>query len=459
MFSLFLDQIRKIRHSGSFIRSVSITSFWNVLIIVVQFVLSPIVTRLYSPAEYGVFALISSIIVPITLVGSFKYSDAIVICETKQDRDSTVLLSLGLIAATSLLTFIVVLAGRDYILSYVGSAGLGNFILLIPVIICCSGIIEILLYLNVRNKKFSFNGFSGFAMNLSSRSFVIGYAFSMPAQAIGLIAGELFGKLTALLLLLGSIKSVGQKFIELIRSTSFSSLAYVARLYRRFPLYVMPANLINSFSGYLPIYFFKQQHFASSIIGAFALASSLLEIINRMLPYSVASIFFPKAVELKNKSMDELKSGVYKLYWMMLVASLVIFTGAALLAEIVFPFVFGDSWTAAGVFVSILCIQYAFNFVSLPISEVFKVIEKQRFLFVATILSIALKVMAIFIMVHYVADERQSIFWFSVTNAFGSIIPIVGIFYFLKFKLKQVVASLAATFVFLATVIVLINFK
>lgn len=459
MLSLFLDQIRKIRHNGSFIRSVSITSFWNVLIIVVQFVLSPIVTRLYSPAEYGVFALISSIVIPMTLVGSFKYSDAIVICETRQDRDSTVLLSLCLIAATTLLTFFVVLAGRDYILNYVGSVWLGNFILLIPLIICCSGLIEILLYLNVRTKKFSFNGFSGFAMNLSSRSFVIGYTFFMPAKAIGIIAGELFGKLTALALLLGSVKSLGNKFTQLINSARFSSLVYVARLYRHFPLYVMPTNLINSFSGYLPIYFFKEQHFAFSAIGAFALASSLLEIINKMLPYSVASIFFPKAVELKNKSMAELKSGVYKLYWMMLIASLVIFTGAALLAEIVFPFVFGESWTAAGVFVSILSIQYAFNFVSLPIAEVFKVIEKQRFLFVATILSIALKVVAIFILVQFIADEKQSIFWFSVTNAIGSIIPIVGIFYFLKFKMKQVLASLAATFVFLATVIVLLNFK
>lgn len=459
MFSQFLDQIRKIRHSGSFIRSVSITSFWNVLIIVVQFVLSPIVTRLYDPAEYGVFALISSIIVPITLVGSFKYSDAIVICETKQDKNSTVLLSFYFIVAISLLTFFVVLAGQDYILNYVGNVWLGNFILLIPVIVCCSGIIEILLYLNVRNKKFSFNGFSGFAMNLSSRSFVIGYTFFMPAKPIGLIAGELFGKLIALILLLGSVKSLASKLYDLIRSASFSSLGYVARLYKRFPLYVMPANLLNSFSGYLPIYFFKEQHFAISVIGAFALASSLLEIINKMLPYSVASIFFPKAVELKNKSMDELKSGVYKLYWMMLAASIVIFTGAAWLAEIVFPFVFGDTWRIAGVFVSILSIQYAFNFVALPISEVFKVIEKQRFLFVTTILSIALKVIAIFILVQYVADAKQSIFWFSVTNAIGSIIPIIGIFYFLKFKLRHVFASLAATFVFLATVIILLNFN
>ncbi len=453
-----LKQLRKINQSGSFIHSISVTSFWNILIIIVQFTLSPIVTRLYTPSEYGVFALISTIVVPLTMIGSFRYAEAIVICETRRDRNNTVLLSAYSVMTISVITFIIVLLGKEAIVVFVGDSGLGNFIYFIPLIVFFSGLVEILLCLNVSYSKFSYNGLTGFAMNVSSRVFTIGYTFFMQPKAVGLILGELVGKLTALTLLLSSAAKLQQKSIHLFKTTSFSGILYAMRLFKRFPLYVLPTNIVNTLSVYLPIYFLKAQ-FSLSVIGSYALASSLLEIINRLLPYSIATILFPRAVEWKRKSWAELTSGVYKLYWIMLTFALLIFTGSSLLAEIIFPFVFGESWNTAGVFISLLSIQYAFYFISLPISEVYKVIDRQNFLFIATLASIGLKVISILLLRHYLIGERESIFWFSVISSIGSIVPILGVFYFLNFKLKQVFASLAATFVFLATIIVLLNFK
>jgi O-antigen/teichoic acid export membrane protein len=458
MIYVIRNQLAKLGHGGSFIRNVSITSFWNILIICVQLILSPIVTRLYSPAEYGIFALVSAIITPIAMIGTFRYADAIVICETKRDRNNTVALSLGLIAFISLATFITILLAKGRVLNFIEAIWLGNFVYLIPIIVCFSGMIEILLCLNVSDKKFSYNGFAGFAMNLSARGFTAGYTLFMPAKALGLIVGEFMGKSTALILLVSSLGNLKQKLTNLVLSVSFSGIVNVIRLFQRFPLYVLPVNIINSLSSYLPLYFLKTQ-FALSVVGSYALASSLLEIINRLLPYSVASIFFPKAVELKQKSMSELMSGLYKLYWMMLVSSLIIFTGAALLAEVVFPFAFGKSWVMAGTFISLLSIQYAFNFVSLPISETYKVVGQQKLLFLTTMVSIALKIIALLILSYFLTTEKVSIFWISLSGAVGSIIPIVGIFFFFKFKLRQIVGSLLATFIFLAVIIVLMNFS
>lgn len=441
MLQKIIAELRKINNPGSFVRNVSIASSWNTVIILIQLVLSPIITRLYAPSEYGIFALFNSIILNITLISSFRYTDAIIVAETRHQRYNIIFLCIILLFLVSTTTFLVVFSFQDSIIQFLGSQRLGNFVFVIPGAVLIGGIIEILLSINVSRRKFSSNGFSGFVLNLISRVATILYTTVAPAKAFGLIGGDLLGKIASIIALILSFNNILKKIKSFLATISAYGVKSVAKIYRKFPFYVLPNNIIISLSGHLPIYFLQAQ-FDSIIVGSFALASSLLEIINRLIPYSVASVFFPKAMELKKNSPEKLFAGVYKLYWLMLLVSVFIFSFITIIGESVFPWIFGDSWHLAGKFLALLCVQYAFNFVAVSLTEIYKVIEKQKFLLTTTMFAVIFKVLVIYIIIAFRLDANYALVLFGVAGAMGSILQIGGIFYIFSYRKLEVIFSL-----------------
>lgn len=453
MLQKIITELRKINNPGSFVRNVSIASSWNTAIILLQLVLSPIITRLYAPSEYGLFALYNSIVLNIILLSSLRYTDAIVVVETRHQRNNIVFLCINLLFLVSSIVFLTVYLFQDLIIRFIDSSRLGSFVYIIPFAILVGGIIEILLLVNVSRRKFYTNGFSGFILNLISRATTIGYGTFAPAKAIGLVGGDLLGKIASIIALMFSFNKISKSIKYFLTSISLKEMKSVAKMYVRFPFYILPNNIIISLSGHLPIYFLQVQ-FDSAVVGSFALASSLLEIINRLIPYSVASVFFPKAMELKKFSEEKLFAGVYKLYWLMLVVSIIIFSFIAILGESIFPWIFGDSWLLAGKFLSLLCIQYAFNFVAVSLAEIYKVIDKQKFLLVTTVLAVFLKIFVIYLIIALRLDASFALILFGVAGALGSILQVTGIFFIFNYRKWKVLFS----FIFMMLVLLLFNY-
>jgi O-antigen/teichoic acid export membrane protein len=450
-------QVNKIRQEGTFIRYVSIVTSWNIAISLVQFALSPIITRLYSPEQYGVFAVFNTIVTNLVLIGSLRYNEAIVVTETPEHRNNAILLSLLSIAGVSFLASATVFLTSDYILQFIGVSWPDYLLYLIPVATLLGGGLEILISTNVSRKKFLNNGLSGFSLNLLSRGFNIFYALNIQARSIGLVWGDIAGKIAGISVALFSFGNLKNRTREFYETVSWNGVKRVAYLYKNFPFYTLPTNLLLLLSGHLPIYFFQIQ-FTSQAVGNYALSSSLLEIVNRLIPYSIAGVFLPKAMELKKMSLQHLAESTYKLYWAMFWMALIIFSGFALLGKIVFPFVFGESWQTAGIYVAILSLQYAINFIAISLSDVYKVLSRQRIYLNAIIFSVVLKFGTLFLTTWFSLNEKYALLWFCVAGCIGSMVQIVGIFNALNFRIFKISLSLILLITVLTTIIFMINF-
>lgn len=458
MWQKALSQIQRIKEEGSFVRNVSITSTWNTFGILTQFILSPIITRLYTPDQYGIFTVFNTIVLNVALISSFRYSEAIAITESRQQRNNTILLAFVFVLSITLLSAILVFLLDDQIRIFMGAPWLGNFIYAIPLSIMLSGVVEILVMTNVWRRNFFSNGLAGFLVNITSRSFtILNGLFSQP-NVLGLMGGDLTGKIAgALTILLSFVKDFKTKLERFYHSVSIQGMSSVAKLYKHFPIFNLPTNILSSFSAHLPILFFQAQ-FTSAVVGSYALGGSLLEIVNRLIPYSIASVFLRKAMELKQTSVKSLAEGTYKLYWIIFSLSVIIFIGFALLSRIVFPWIFGPSWEIAGLYASILSVQYAFQFIAVALSEVYKVIEKQRFLLTTTFVSLMLKIGIIASVIFFNVNEVNALLWFCIGGALGSIFQIVGIFINFRFKIWKVSLSLFLLMFALITIIYIVNF-
>jgi O-antigen/teichoic acid export membrane protein len=454
MWETFFLQVQKFRQKGSFVHHLSVATSWNIAIAATQFILSPIITRLYTPAQYGVFALMNSIIAGISLFSSFKYSEAILLTETKEARHRATGLAFGLLQATTLLSFIAIFIFHNSVSDFLNMPRATLLPYIIPIGVLLTGILEILLNINASKKNYFLNGLSGFISALSARGSNIIAALAFGPATASLLLGDFIGRVLAIISLLTSFKGNVGSVSLLVKSYKISVLKSTAKFYRSFPLYALPSSLLTTLSSHLPLYFFQVQY-GSLVVGSFALASSLLEIINRLVPYTVSTVFLQKAKDLKSSSLNDLADGVYRLFKYALTLSTLLFLFVAVSSSALLPWAFGENWKTAGHITAILALYYAFNFVSVSLSEVFKVMDRQRLLLTTSLFSAALKVLAIIIVAVNSIEITHGVLFFSVAGALGSILQLACVFYIIKnYFWKSLLWVVLSLIILLSTVLV-----
>lgn len=447
-------QIKNVRQEGSFVRHVSVATGWNVAIAATQFVLTPVVTRLYTPAQYGVFALLNSMIVSISLLSSFKYSESILITETREMRDRASVLAFVILHVVALVVLGNIFIFHHAVSGFLNLPETSLLPYIIPIGVLLTGYLEILVNVNTNLKKYFQNGISGFLNGLSARGVNILTAIVSESMVVGLMVGDFCGKVVAVASLLFSLKNPVEALKALRSSCKTSLLLATAKLYKSFPLYSLPTSFLITLSGHLPLYFFQIQY-GSLIVGSFALASSLLEIINRLIPYSVSAIFLQKAKDLKNESMTRLADTVYKLFIYVLLLATGIFISISLLSTTVLPWAFGENWLAAGTIASVLALHYTFNFVTISLSEVYRVMDRQQLLLGTSMLSVFLKIASIGALMILDLELITGLLLFSLASSIGSIIQVLGVFFILQHYFIKALLFIFISFVLVGSVILL----
>src|SRR2546425_10423373 len=100
MFSRLLPKSEFIRHILTLITGTTIAQ-------AIPLVVTPILTRIYSPQDFGLFALYMSIIAILGVVATGRYELAIMLPEKDEDAINVVYISFIITLATSLITLIV----------------------------------------------------------------------------------------------------------------------------------------------------------------------------------------------------------------------------------------------------------------------------------------------------------------------------------------------------------------
>lgn len=434
---------------GTFLRNASITSFWSSGIIITQFLLSPIITRIYSPDVYGVFVAFNAIVINISLVGSLKYADSIVLQEPGVKRNQLVALSLLLTLIVVLVTSLSIYFFNEPLSNYFEFSKIGVLSYFIPVALALSCFIDIATHLNVANKKFFTNGLSGFVNNFNSRVTNIILGITKGSYSGNLIMGDFVGKISSLGFLIFSLKPKWHELQQFWQNFNIGKLKDVAHEYRNFPIYYMPSALLLTLSGNIPIFFF-QGKFGSHAVGQFALASSMLEVFNRLIPYAIVPVFLQKASELLNVSKELLAIKAFQLFKVMLALATIIFSGVALFGGTVFGFVFGTEWQMAGVYAEALAIHNSTIFVVVALSEIYTVTKSQRLLLLNTLLNFIFRFGAVVLITMGSYSEVEAILLYSAISCLGGLMYLWGIFQILEYKRLEVMGLAIASLCFIA---------
>ena len=375
--------IQKLKPQSEFSRNILTLMTGTTIAQAIPISISPILTRLYTPEDFGVFALFIAIITIIGSVANGRYELAIMLPE--KDEDAINIAALGFIISStlSLIIFVLVVYLNDFFTSILGNGEISFWLYFIPVTVFLTGLWNVLNYFNNRKKNYQDlrNATIVKSIVLASINIVVGF---VKDGVTGLISGEIISRLSANTRLTKNLL----KDKNLLSGITKTKILALAKRYKNFPLISLPSSFFtalhpNLFSVLL------SSLYSLTLLGHYYMAQRVLGLPSSLMGVAVGQVFFQSAVKEKEKTGQAriiFMSTIKKLF----IVSVPFFILLFFVVEDLFAFVFGDDWRIAGTYSKILLPLFFIKLLSSPVSMINTVFEKQIYgLFISIILLVS----------------------------------------------------------------------
>ena len=327
--------------SSELIRNSSILVSGNAVGQAVALLVYPILSRIYSDADFGVFALFSSVVGILCILSTGKYEEAFVL--TKDKKESTALLGFlfRLLFGFCAILFLFLFFFRSASFSLLNMESLTDYWYMIPLTIFATGIFATLGGVSNKEKRYKIIASSNVTFNLLSSALRIGLRYITP-NAMGLISGQLIAQVLSCF----SFYKLKSNIQNAILKVKWREMLECAKRFIAFPKYNLPQNFINYFSTNLP-FFFLAGIFGEAKLGLFFLAFNVSFRPINLLSASMYQVLFEKATSLTYEKQKI--SFLFNVYWKNnFLFILPFFILAFLLAPLLFKFIFGTEWEESG---------------------------------------------------------------------------------------------------------------
>lgn len=333
--------------------------------------ISPVLTRIYSPAEFGVFALFLALVAIFGAVANGRYEMAIMLPVEDEDALNIAALGLCVAVAVSALLLLLVALFNTSISTLLGHPEIGLWLYAVPVTVLLVGFYNVLNYFNIRQKNYGDIARAGIYKAIVLAAVQLGLGF-LKAGASGLITGQVLASLVANARLLKNTLA-GRDITAVVSVRRMMAVGKRFSDFPRFSLWAVLANtLSNNFGSALIAMFYS-----TALLGQYALVQRVIGAPSALLGRAIGQVFFQKASEEKRDTGTAVRAFRSTLMKLVLV-SIPVFSILFLVAEDLFAFVFGERWRQAGEFARILVPLSAIRFVVSPLSAMNQVNLKNK---------------------------------------------------------------------------------
>ena len=350
--------------------------------------ISPILTRIYSPEDFGTLALYLSITSIIAIVVTGRYELAINLPSKDEDAIQILWLSCILTIIVSTIILVIVLFFNENISNLLQNNRIGDWLYFVPLTILFSGIYQSFNYWHNRKKKYAVLSKSRVIQTLNTSVVNLGAGVINKGGVGGLVFGNLIGQfLSSLYMVYVFFKSDRSK-IEIKKQ----QIKILAKRYIDFPKYDVMASFFNISANQITHIFFNT-FFGAITSGYFFLTQKIFTMPITLIAGAIQDVFKMEVIELhlKNGNTRSLYLKTLKrLVLLSVLPTILIY----LFSIDLFAFVFGEEWKPAGEFVQIMTPIFFLRFISFPLSYMVYAVEKQIYntitqclLFLAIIIS------------------------------------------------------------------------
>jgi O-antigen/teichoic acid export membrane protein len=387
-------------------------SFGTIISQGIGFMVLPILSRLYSPDEFGLFYSFTGIAQIICLVSTLKYEKSIILPQNRNEGNILVFLTLIIVSIYSIIVSLIV-ANLYFFSINVGT--IQSYLFLIPLSVFVYAFLNIVLLWYQREEKFKAISIINISQSLivMSLSVLLGI---FKWQQNGLISAYVWGCSTLVTIIMILNYS---NFFKIFSRIKKEDLVFNLKKYADFPKYYLGYDLLLSGTSFItPV--ILATLYTKTECGLFSMAMRILSVPYIIISISVSNVFIvnaKKAYSTHNNFKDLYVSTFKKLSILgLIIYSITFFFGDVLVSKLL-----GSQWNDIGLFVKIISVSTFFEFVTYVFrSNTYIIVQKQKVGLVIQALNTILSLSTLILLKQYGILSALMAFSF-ITIIFSSI--------------------------------------
>lgn len=339
----------------------------------ITILLSPVLTRLYTPEEFGGLGFYLAVVSVLGLLVSGRYEMALMLPKSNRESKRILILAfyITMFSSVFLLVFFVLLKEN---LRSLFNLNTDVYFYFIPLSICFVGLINIGLYYNNRLKRYKLIAGNNIARSVFVNLVYILFAFVHIDFFNILILGLILGQFVEVIYLWRPI------VLEFIRKPNVLlnhlQLLPLARKYINFPKFSLSSTLLNAASIQVPIYMLSL-FFSKAIVGSYYQAQRIMTLPITLIARNVGHVYYQEMANNKDNEYVLRNKSLYifnRLFFLIFIPLSII----GVFGDVIFLFVFGAGWEEAGYFAQSITPWLVMNFLASPFTLLFELFQKQK---------------------------------------------------------------------------------
>jgi O-antigen/teichoic acid export membrane protein len=371
---------------------------------------TPVLTRLYSPDDFGVFAVFFSIVVVLGAVAGLRLEQAIVVERT--DNEAAATMMTALIVAMVLMTAILIV-GYVVAPAFVADASLWQSLsfwlsIMLASLALCS--MNTLTLAALRAQEMIAPGRAKLVQGVVQAVVPVAAGWT-GAGSSGLIVGQTVGFMAGA----AGLLPIGLRLWK--AATTISPHAIMAAWQRQRPyrVYAAPALLLNIGSKMLPVVILAA-FWGPAVAGQVGVAQRLLSAPARLIGQTISQFYIARAAPLARTDLAGLQRLFLKHVAVLSAAGGLLFAPVLAVSPDLVAVALGDEWRPLSHILKLLVPLAWADFVLFPVGQTFNLINRHKAGLVVDVLqSVALLMAFLIIFIQQGDAETVVLVWSLVT--------------------------------------------
>lgn len=329
---------------------------------------APLLTRLYDPAAFGIFGVISGIALVLGPLAHGGFNQAIVVVRRQGEALNLLALCVLSVVFWTVLTSGVLLFAGEALARALDLMAAPWLLWLLPLEILILALALALEFWVLRHNRF---GLAAMALGLRSVGQLAVQLISFPlAAGAGLVLGYVAGDLVRLLCLLPLDL---EELKRLRRQVRWRRILAMSRRHRAYLVFNTPAVFLQNLNRMLPMTCLAL-FYGATAAGLYALVQKILMLPAQLVANAAAKVAVVELVQRERRHHPTLvrKIVVTSLLWNSLAFLPVLLFGGP-----IFAMVFGESWREAGLYAAWLVPFAVLRFANLALSQTLNIYARQ----------------------------------------------------------------------------------
>lgn len=409
----------KVLPKSDFWRNVFKLAFGTGLAQFIPVLISPILTNLYTPEEFGVYGLYFSCVMVLSVIICGRYEMAILLPEKDTDRINLLALCFIIALSVTVILFIIVYFWSDWFAIILKNKSIKSQLVYIPLSVFIIGVFQSMNYWANIKKRYTQLSVIRVTRSFSTSIFSVLFGFTSVKRS-GLILSDLIGQIISCFYLFNKIWKQTVDFHQFI---SIEKIKSIAIRYKHFPQFNVISGLFEKASGNAPIILLTIL-FSSAEAGFFALALRVISAPVSLVAISIGDVFRQEASEAyaKQGNCNAIFRNTFK---KLLLIGIPAFIVGFVLIKLLFVPIFGKEWVMAGYYVEIMCVMFFLQFTLSPLSSMFVIAEKQNVDMINNIILFIMCLLAFWFAKHYFNSATIAIIFYAVVYSLKYIIEFL----------------------------------